>query len=368
MSVICEECGKIYHIPPEKLKELKEKNGKIKCKVCGFIIPFPEIKEPKADLLKEKKVHRIKKDEKGEDTYSLPVKGMGLRSKMFFLFLVIPLALMTGSGFFSYTQLQTLSSNIIEESTQAVQILAEDKIANKAESVALQCRIFLLNRPDITKDDFNYDMDFKKISVQKVGLTGYTALFEISGQQSDWTIWSHINPKIIGISINDSIKKSLGNSYDKFIKILDIGAHGKKAKGYYKWINKNGSIDEMYMAVAPILGTPYLIVSTTKIDEFTQRIKKLENDAQEMTKNTRDMHLAIMIGSLIILGLSISIYGYKLTRNIKYLTNAADRISIGELDEKIEIKSNDELGNLAEAISRMQDSLKFSIERLKSKI
>jgi len=27
MSVICEECGKIYHIPPEKLKELKEKDA-----------------------------------------------------------------------------------------------------------------------------------------------------------------------------------------------------------------------------------------------------------------------------------------------------------------------------------------------------
>ncbi len=368
MSVICEECGKIYHIPPEKLKELKEKDGKIKCKVCGFIIPFPEIKESKENLKKAKKSSGTTEKVKIKKSSSLQIKGLGLQSKMFFLFLVIPLVLMTGSGFFSYTQLQTLSSSIIEESTEAVQILAEDKIANKAESVALQCRIFLLNRPDIVKDDFNYDMDFKKISVQKVGLTGHTSLFEISGQHSDWTIWSHINPKIIGLSINDTIKKSCGNSYDKFIKMLDIGAAGKKAKGYYKWTNKDGSVDQMYMAVAPILDTPYLIVSTTKIDEFTQRIKKLKNNAAEMTKKTRDIHLGIMIGSLIILGLSISIYGYKLTQNIKYLTNAADRISIGELGEKIEIKSKDELGNLAEAISRMQDSLKFSIERLKSKI
>ena len=197
MSVICEECGKIYHTPPEKLKELKEKNIKIKCKVCGFIIPFPEISEKK-----EKSEVKIAQDakEKKLSTSKLQIKGMGLRSKMFFLFLVIPLSLMTGSGFFSYNQLQTLSSNIIEESTQAVQILAEDKIANKAESVALQCRIFLLSRPDIIKEDFNYDMDFKKISVQKVGLTGYTSLFEIPDSQSGWLIWSHINPKIIGIS------------------------------------------------------------------------------------------------------------------------------------------------------------------------
>ena len=61
----------------------------------------------------------------------------------------------------------------------------------------------------------------------------------------------------------------------------------------------------------------------------------------------------------------IIIYGYRLTRNIKYLTEAADRISVGDLEAEIEVTSKDEIGNLADAISRMQDSLRFSIERLR---
>jgi HAMP domain-containing protein len=61
----------------------------------------------------------------------------------------------------------------------------------------------------------------------------------------------------------------------------------------------------------------------------------------------------------------ILIYGYRLSKNIGKLTDAADRISVGELDVVIEIKSSDEIGALAEAISRMQDSLRFSIERLR---
>jgi HAMP domain-containing protein len=62
---------------------------------------------------------------------------------------------------------------------------------------------------------------------------------------------------------------------------------------------------------------------------------------------------------------ALPIYGYRLSKNIGKLTDAADRISVGELDVVIEIKSSDEIGALAEAISRMQDSLRFSIERLR---
>jgi HAMP domain-containing protein len=43
----------------------------------------------------------------------------------------------------------------------------------------------------------------------------------------------------------------------------------------------------------------------------------------------------------------------------------AERISVGEMDAEIKIKSRDEIGDLAEAISRMQESIRLSIERLR---
>ena len=63
----------------------------------------------------------------------------------------------------------------------------------------------------------------------------------------------------------------------------------------------------------------------------------------------------------------IILYGYSLSKNIGKLTDAADRISIGELDVSIKISSKDEIGALADAIIRMQDSLRFSIERLRKR-
>jgi methyl-accepting chemotaxis protein len=50
---------------------------------------------------------------------------------------------------------------------------------------------------------------------------------------------------------------------------------------------------------------------------------------------------------------------------IRELTNAADRMSLGELNVEIKTSTRDEIGQLAEAIRRMQDSLRLSIERLR---
>ena len=52
---------------------------------------------------------------------------------------------------------------------------------------------------------------------------------------------------------------------------------------------------------------------------------------------------------------------------IRKLTDAANRISVGELSVEIEKTSQDEIGDLADAITRMQDSIRLSIERLRRK-
>jgi methyl-accepting chemotaxis protein len=57
--------------------------------------------------------------------------------------------------------------------------------------------------------------------------------------------------------------------------------------------------------------------------------------------------------------------GRALVQPIKGLTEAADRISVGDLDVEIEITSRDEIAALGEAISRMQDSIRLSLQRLR---
>ncbi len=59
--------------------------------------------------------------------------------------------------------------------------------------------------------------------------------------------------------------------------------------------------------------------------------------------------------------------GRALSRPIVKLTDAANRISVGELDVKINTQRKDEIGDLAVAITRLQDSIRLSIEKLRQR-
>lgn len=412
MVVICEECGKIYHLDPGKLKShIKNPDGiKIKCKVCDHIItirppgeeddtgdgtgpmqsvPFdmtaalPEEElTPLADAPVEtippkptapKKSPEVKPAEtprvaqKRKSSY----KGFGLRTKMFFLFLCVPILLFIGSSAFTQVQMLTLANSITVESTDVVRQMAEEIIVNKARSVASQCSIFLRNNPDLNKDDFYYDFDMRDIAIQKVGTEGFTALIEIptpnEEEEMGYRIWCHSNETFIGSSLLSKMKEELGIGYPSFEKVFRAMKGGRGIKGYYNTIAGDGTEKEKFMAVEPIEQTPYLILSTTFIEDFTGPIQLIEKRATRLTKATQKMTLAFIAGVIVFIGLSIMVYGYRLTSNIQMLTDAADRISVGELDVVIDIRSRDEIGSLAEAVTRMQDSLRFSIERLRKK-
>ena len=132
MVVICEECGKIYKLDAEKLKKsMKGKTSKITCKVCDHVIevglpdenseesiqgnvqqvaidnPAPEQQiiessdesddhEVEEESIPENEPPVQKTKQKKKDTQKKK-SGAGLRTKMFFLFLVIPITLMAAS-------------------------------------------------------------------------------------------------------------------------------------------------------------------------------------------------------------------------------------------------------------------------------
>jgi methyl-accepting chemotaxis protein len=58
----------------------------------------------------------------------------------------------------------------------------------------------------------------------------------------------------------------------------------------------------------------------------------------------------------------------RLTKPIEEITEAADKISLGELDISIQVRaSGDEIEKLANSLERMRVSLKSAIERLRKR-
>ncbi|NOQ95447.1 MAG: HAMP domain-containing protein [Desulfobacterales bacterium] len=376
MIVSCEDCGKQYRIQTEKIRG---ERARFRCKACGFVIlvnkpsavadePLKPVR-PTLTLSKQKPTGPPEEEPEPAQTEAPKVpptklKGIGLKGKLMF-FLLVPLMLGLAIGaFFSLKHMVGLSGLITEESSRIVTQMAERQIAEHARAVALQAGLYLLSHPELKRGRFQKDAELKKIAVQKVGSTGYTALHAVPDKNGIWRNWAHANPKIVGIDMS-TLKKPMGKAFYGFWKVFSAGKDGKESSGYYTWQDADGRFRDKFMVCAPVKGTPYYVASTTYLDEFTRPVEKLKERSQKTAKRVRNINAGVMLGTIMLIGLIVFFYGRKVTGDIRRLSEVADRISIGELDAEIDVKSKDEIGELAEAISRMQDSLRLSIERLR---
>lgn len=363
MIVICEECGKNYSLDS---KIMTFNKAKFVCKSCDNIItiikPKEEIQADKAPVIEEIQVTH------DTVTAAISAKKSGLRllHKMLILFLMVPGVFMVVSGFLYYHQLNRLSFSLNEESKKIVTNLSETLISNISQSVGKHCKTYFDGHPKLEPKDFNGNAEFRSIALTSVGEEGYTALYEIpSVEGGPWIMWVHPNPRVIGVDMR-TLDKQIPD-FPEFWKIFgDSGLkRNKEAKGYYLWIDEYGASRPKFMVCTPIAGTPFVIAATTYMDEFTAPALKMELHAEVTTQKIRNMVLGILVVTLAIISLIITVYSRLLSGRIRTLTDHAERISIGELDTDIDIKSKDEIGDLAQAITRMQDSIRFSIERLR---
>jgi len=387
MIVICEECGKKYRIDPAKIKG---KAASFKCRSCTHLIvvskpqsPPPEpavpklASEPRATL---EAITAAVDDGAAPADSATGASGLktgaskkgrrrragrfGIRAKMLGLFLFVPIIFMAGASLFYLWQFETTTDLLTRESARFVNRMAEEKIADIAAAVAMQCKLYLLSHPELKKEDFTKDIGFKSLAVQEVGLTGYTALYQLPGTDGVWRTWAHINPKIIAIDMS-TLKKPLKENFAGFWKVYIGVKGGRKSQGYYTWQDKDGTFRDKFMVSTPIAGTRFVIAATTYMDEFTGPVRMMESNAKAFTGKAKIVTLAILGATLLLIGLIVSIYGHRLTGKIRSLTEVADRISVGELGMEIDTTSKDEIGDLAESIARMQDSIRLSIERLR---
>jgi methyl-accepting chemotaxis protein len=96
----------------------------------------------------------------------------------------------------------------------------------------------------------------------------------------------------------------------------------------------------------------------------------LQQDESEIfeTLNIIQTFALTLLAVTVLLVIAIAWFSARaLVTPIMKLTDAAERMSLGELNIKIDVKSRDEIGLLAQAIGRMQTSLRMAMTRLKKK-
>ena len=105
------------------------------------------------------------------------------------------------------------------------------------------------------------------------------------------------------------------------------------------------------------------------IVEQEREIKRATSSARKVieknsSKNRSIITIIILISAIAVIGASI-IISLNITRPLKRLTDGAEAISRGDLDQHIKVKSRDEIGKLAKSFNEMADMV-AQIDRMKS--
>jgi methyl-accepting chemotaxis protein len=189
-----------------------------------------------------------------------------------------------------------------------------------------------------------------------VGKTGYVWVLDSKGKyvisnkgKRDGEDISTMKDEQGTLFIQDMVKKALA------LKPGEIGEH------YYPWKNPGEEAARIkvarFMYFAP---WDWVIGVGTVQDEFLDSAAKIEASS----KQSSIILFSVLLVSLAAAVLIWIVVARRITQPIIMLTDAAEKMSLGDLSINIEIDSKDEIGALATAIGRMQTSLKLAMDRL----
>ncbi len=134
-----------------------------------------------------------------------------------------------------------------------------------------------------------------------------------------------------------------------------LECHGAVSDAPQSLIDKYGRDGGFNWELNEIVGAQIVYVPATEMEQQTQR-------AIQVTSGFVVAVLVAMVTTVILVNLSLQRY---VIRPVKQMARSAEAISMGDLDVEFRKRYDDEVGNLAEAFSRMKMSLVMAMRRLK---
>lgn len=265
---------------------------------------------------------------------------------------------------FASTTTQEIGNLVISEGMSSLRELGEKAVKEKARDVAKQIEIFLTEHPEIDLEKIEKNETLKKIAVQPVGRTGYTAVHDIHGINR-----FHPDPKTVGMDFH-----TLQEKLPDFWRILNK-SFTQETGGYYDWIESDGKIREKYMYCVPVKRFDLVVCATAYVDEFCEPVHKMKNNVikimnvsmykiERIKRNTEKIIIFMFFISCVSICLAAILFIKNITFPVLKLTKLAEEIRKGNFDVKMEIKSGDEIEKLSEAFNRMVSELKEYRKRI----
>ena len=273
--------------------------------------------------------------------------------------------------------IQRSTDELNEDAEQQLELLGQKIIRAKARDVAKQIGIFLQANPGLTIKDLQKNQYFKNFTMQKVGETGYTCLYEAG----TGIMRIHPNPNLIDFDM-----QLLSEKLPSWWAIFEPTLSGKEVSGYYDWLEADQTTRRKYMTMTPVhepfSGQQLMIAATTYIDEFSAPIVTMKNKAGKIVAHYQDFvsRQGVIISSVAAAFLLITfacVYflgrrsGLRYILPIEQLARAAKKLAKGkwEANEYVALlQRKDEIGDLAIAFNNMQTQLKDLFIRLEQRL
>ncbi|RLA88405.1 MAG: hypothetical protein DRG20_06185 [Deltaproteobacteria bacterium] len=280
-----------------------------------------------------------------------------LLAKMLIMTLFVSLIPLGMMSFMAYNGINYLTNNIVNVGTITLDDLGKKYIKEKAETVARQLEIYLKAHPEVKPENILNFSELKDIAIQKVGETGFTCLYDVNG-----IIFLHPQREMTkGFNL-----RALSKKFPIWWRIIEK-SFKEPTGGEYLWKDPDGKIRKKYMYSVPVGDTPFRLGATTYIREFSSPLERIQSIIK--TQSISILTIVFIIFALFfIFALVFSfLFARWVAKPITELTDIADRIALGDFSGTITVKRKDEIGMLSESLSRMQESLKVAIERLRAK-
>ncbi|MGM5481410.1 MAG: HAMP domain-containing protein [Nanobdellota archaeon] len=311
---------------------------------------------------------------------------MKILSKLLVVMLILTLIPLGVMGYLALTQADSLGESatvnaeemgeeVIFKSTESMESLGEQIIMQKAEAVAKQLEIYIEENPSLTVEELQNDPEFNELAVQPVGDSGYTAITDVDTLICRF----HAQDKTVNLDLHVLEEKLPG-----FFEVMSASEGGQASSGYYDWEEPDGSIKQKYMYIAIVDaqtadGVTFSVAATTYIDEFSQPVMEIENEINtkiaetkaninEATGKIKSSLLTSILLTLVIVVIVTILFANSISRPIKKLKTAADKVTMGEFDVKLpEAKSKDEVSELTASMEMLITAFKAKMGSSKEK-
>ncbi len=246
-------------------------------------------------------------------------------------------------------------------------------IQARAKDVARQVEVYFREHPGVTLAQLQQSELFAQIAVQRVGVTGYTALYEAG----TGVMLFHPNPGLFRRPLAE-----LAEALPDWWTIYNAPPEGKEAAGFYEWIEPDGFQTRKYMAVCPVRvpleGRTLMVAATTYLEEFMWAARVASDLGRsierEYTRYTEEKIRQVLFALGLVLGVTLLAL-YVLNRRtlqtfvapIRHLAEAVERFGGAPSPPVVAaavLERADEIGELARTYERMRQQIADQIERL----